>query len=779
MTRLSSLLITGIAWGILTAGNAFAMGTIPNIDLTGLANIPSYIGVPYAPTTREDYQISASQINATQEVAVSANYGSGVTIGIVDSGIEVNNPAFAGRISSESACVTQACIQGYDTGGLSDAAGGHGTFVATVAAGAPGGIAPWTNIAVMRVESNGSIGSDAIDAGIRKAADAGAAVINISVNGAINSIDAINYAASKGATVVIAAGVGAGFLDLSGSSAPFSAGFFRDTTGFTPEALKHLIIVGGVTSSNTLQGNSNYPSDGVIGTSPYNAQYVQDYTQPDGSCPCGGHFVLIITGPTTPYSSLWLVAPSLYTSYAAPQVTGAIALLDARWPVLQRNGTTAQVLFDTAMPLGDPSIYGNGLLNVAQAFQPIGRLMIPTDGGQLVTVKQVAYIIHNGVLGSLGSLASHLSNMTAFDSFQRDFQINLSGGIARQSAALPALSAATAPKPTVSATKFADGSSLAFGTMENTSNGIDHPLGEAGNRNWFLSFNDASGATVAAGYGFPASASFADVLWGGDNSIGSQAAELGVSSALMNLAEGGPFLALGNRIGKSTRLAFSWSQTQTPDPIANSGWAAHDSNAFNAGLSTHMTSYWMAGASLGMLDEKNGLLGSTYDPNGLLNFGAQHRSVSMSVSSAFNLSDKSDLLLEATMVHSDGGNGSGSSLISNVSALNARSFGASLVDRDNFNDGDRIQLSVKSPLRAISGSAGLMTTSVDSNGDPTTTVHRISLRPTGNEADFAVSYQAPLRDNLEWNVSFEGRHDADNIAGASDLIGIVGAKLTF
>ena len=68
-----------------------------------------------------------------------------------------------------------------------------------------------------------------------------------------------------------------------------------------------------------------------------------------------------------------------------------------------------------------------------------------------------------------------------------------------------------APQPTVSSLQFADGSSLAFGNVEANHNGIDHPL-NTGDGGWLVSFTDAGGSTIAAGQGFPASASFAQAL---------------------------------------------------------------------------------------------------------------------------------------------------------------------------------------------------------------------------------------------------------------------------
>ena len=64
------------------------------------------------------------------------------------------------------------------------------------------------------------------------------------------------------------------------------------------------------------------------------------------------------------------------TSYAAPRVTGAIALLGQKFPNLTPQGSKG-VLLDTAIDLGAAGVdlvYGHGLLDVQRALNPIGIL---------------------------------------------------------------------------------------------------------------------------------------------------------------------------------------------------------------------------------------------------------------------------------------------------------------------------------------------------------------------------------------------------------------------
>jgi len=63
------------------------------------------------------------------------------------------------------------------------------------------------------------------------------------------------------------------------------------------------------------------------------------------------------------------------TSYAAPQVSGAVALLQTRWPWLQQYADeTVQIVLQSATDLGAPGVdpvYGWGMLNVESAMSPL------------------------------------------------------------------------------------------------------------------------------------------------------------------------------------------------------------------------------------------------------------------------------------------------------------------------------------------------------------------------------------------------------------------------
>ncbi len=171
---------------------------LPTTGFKGLSfglNDPMF-GQQYAPQT----------IRATE--AWSVTRGAGVTVAVVDTGVDTTHPEFQGRI-----------VEGYNAttrNGNAKDDNGHGTHVAGIVAAAANngagmvGIAPEAKIMPIKVlEADGS-GSDAgVADGIVWAADHGAQVINMSLGGPGESkvlADAVEYALKKGVAVLAAMG---------------------------------------------------------------------------------------------------------------------------------------------------------------------------------------------------------------------------------------------------------------------------------------------------------------------------------------------------------------------------------------------------------------------------------------------------------------------------------------------------------------------------------------------------------------------------------------------
>jgi hypothetical protein len=201
-------------------------------------------------------------------------------------------------------------------------------------------------------------------------------------------------------------------------------------------------------------------------------------------------------------------------------------------------------------------------------------------------------------------------------------------------------------------------------------------------------------------------------------------------------------------------------------------------DAFSSGIEKNISQDLKAGLTVGVLNEQHGLLGSTFSNTGPLNFGDQHQTASLGFTSAYAFGEKTDLLLDVAVARSNGAT-IANSLVSSVSPLYARSWGAALVRHDAIDKGDALSFSLQAPLRVYAGSAAIAVTSVDDNGIGHTASQQVSLRPNGAEMDLTGGYQAPVKDGVSWNVSATYRHDPDNTAGTHDASMLVGTKLSF
>lgn len=139
-----------------------------------------------------------------------AGGGAGVTIAVVDSGVDLDHEDLADRVLPG---------RDYVDGGTPDDEHGHGTHVAGIAAAVTGngrgvaGVAPAASILPVRVlDENGSGSAQDVARGIRWAVDRGARVVNLSLGDLGEPLfgpafdEAIAYAWSRGAIPVVAAG---------------------------------------------------------------------------------------------------------------------------------------------------------------------------------------------------------------------------------------------------------------------------------------------------------------------------------------------------------------------------------------------------------------------------------------------------------------------------------------------------------------------------------------------------------------------------------------------
>jgi serine protease len=149
--------------------------------------------------------------------------GAGITIAVVDTGIDLGHPDLKGKIVAHYDCTSGSCVGGSGAGNDDN---GHGSHVSGIAAATTGngigiaGVAPSAKLMAVKVlDSSGSGRCSDIVTGIRWASDHGARVINLSLGPETGLLDfilgnscvtdlqnAAAYAYGRGDVVVIAAG---------------------------------------------------------------------------------------------------------------------------------------------------------------------------------------------------------------------------------------------------------------------------------------------------------------------------------------------------------------------------------------------------------------------------------------------------------------------------------------------------------------------------------------------------------------------------------------------
>jgi membrane-anchored mycosin MYCP len=284
--------------------------------------------------------------------------GAGITVAVIDSGVDVTHPQLAGRVEA-----------GFDflsnTPGADLDCNSHGTAVGSIVAAQRKdgigfvGLAPGARILPVRVtERQPQDGPDQAPAAtpaqfaqaIRYAADNGARVINLSVvlyRGDPGVEQAVRYAQAKGALLVAAVGN----LQEEGRTAPVPY----------PAAYDGVLGVGAIDQTGTREGKSQVgpyvdlmaPGVGVIGASRVN-----------------GH-------------QAWTG-----TSFAAPMVAAAAALVWSAEPGLSA-ADVARRLIATADPARGgrrSEAYGHGVVNPYRAVterlaagQPVAAQPLPPE----------------------------------------------------------------------------------------------------------------------------------------------------------------------------------------------------------------------------------------------------------------------------------------------------------------------------------------------------------------------------------------------------------------
>ena len=146
----------------------------------------------------------------------------------------------------------------------------------------------------------------------------------------------------------------------------------------------------------------------------------------DFSNACGATKDFCITAPGTNLASPKTETTLDGTSFAAPIVSAAIAVLRQAFPYMKSSEITG-VLFATARDLGVSGvdeIYGHGMLDLERATRPVGVALVPLSDGQTVSLSTAR------VSGTIGhQIQSQDIKFSFVDSFGRAFETKLNDNI--------------------------------------------------------------------------------------------------------------------------------------------------------------------------------------------------------------------------------------------------------------------------------------------------------------------------------------------------------------
>ena len=324
--QLDKLLAVRVRYDSLADLQADLLGNAADFTEVG-ANF--FINIPQTPAKEERTAVNLVPLgdNLRPFLGVTGDcsqWGHGVTIAILDSGVTPDSTFGQGRL--------QFLDLGLGTAAGTGAEDGHGTAVAALAAGmsadAPG-VAPAAGILSIRItDANAQSDVFTLSTAIIAAVDAGAQIVNISLGGYdTNALlaNAINYASERGVVIVASAG--------NDQAAQLT----------WPAADPRVVSVGAV---DALEQQATFSNSGAQ---------------------------LQIAAPGYGVQTAWLNGQRVYfdgTSASAPIVAGAIAAIMSTSPgmsAVQAWQVVQQYANDGGAP-GPDADYGNGILNLGWAM---------------------------------------------------------------------------------------------------------------------------------------------------------------------------------------------------------------------------------------------------------------------------------------------------------------------------------------------------------------------------------------------------------------------------
>lgn len=728
-------------------GGGLASSTSPTLawDSASASTISAY------KTSEYNSQYGLNQINAAEAyAALETNSkevaGGGITIAVVDTGVQTNHVEISGNYTA-----TGSYDFVNDDSDPSDDQG-HGTHVSSIAAGVSDGsgihgVAYESNIVAIKVLDSSSRGSISdVASGITQAATAGADIINLSLGSGstISEIKSVMVTAAASDVLMVAATGNRRSIFDNLTQAEYPARYASDSS-----LAGYVLAVASVDSSSSFSSFSHQCGDAMnyCLAAPGEDIYAAGYS-------------------TTSTSNYEMMSG---TSMSTPHVAGAAAVIRGAWPFLTAPEVT-QILLTTATDLGAlgvDTIYGHGLLNLYAAVQAQGQNTLGYgtsvySGGYSVKSSS---LISDPIFGDAFALnvAPQLNSAIFFDDYGRDYKAFLGNKIsARKVSSLSDLSSMAFNNYSTKTIPLSFGknsaSQLKFQVKSYSESSAPNQLG----LKYLTVDKSKQDVALAASNGFSFAQNFNKNFQAGfsfnrdeiANSRGDTFANFGfisltniaanpfqsfvsgVSTSSGNQRNFNQFFITNKFLGDKFTLNFSqqssYESTSIVSRINNIENRISDLNAaFSPNSSARIS------LSLGNLNEFN---------NNILNSKAlgAFESEGSSKTSYFKISASQKILGDFSVISSfsEGttiikGNSLG--IFRSYSNVRSRSSSLGLVNENIW--GGKVGLIYLQPLRVYSGKANInIPTARDFDGNLTRYSATVSLKPQGRQQDLELFY---------------------------------------
>lgn len=697
---------------------------------------PSPTPTPTSSAQTAEYQASGAAVLAKTAYGYDRGItGKGVTIAVLDSGINTTTPEFAGRISPDSTGFAQTvarcgtCAPETVPPYAIDDHVGHGTEVTSIAAAAQNGVgmqgtAPEATILALKI-----VGPDL--SGVAAGSTTPIPESPIPNPGLI--APALRYAVEKGAFVSV--------LSINGVSAGQIAADQRSAMDAVRQADR--LLVESVSNDTGQDSFTGQIAENLVGSDGTNKGWFLFAVGVDqngvprvsngNAGPLADRVIAAAGNGVQGVGKDGAVTTLTGNSFAAPAVAAAAALLKQYWPQLGGKAI-ATILLDTATDAGAPGVdqvYGVGILNVEKAMQA----QAPASSfaaAQVILARYSSLSLSAPFGGSAGAaaLGRAVGSMTVLDRYGRDYTMRgATGATSRGSGLLAGAMMGSMEAPWI--TSETD-RRLGF-----ASDPIVGPWRPTAGRPATMSFSPARGQTVTI-------------------------------SANANIDQGTGISGSPLRAITSTPVGSSSSWTGSG---WSAGFASGRSRDGRAALSrADFATPWGIGFSVSQLREYGQALGLRGGA-GFVFDSARTTLATVSMSRRVGA-----VLLTARTTAGTTRIDGGSELLRFSGPLLSTAFS---VDGSHPLFGGMAMLGVSSPLRVERARASVLTPVVyDLISRALTTERRtLDLSPSAREMDIELGWSAPLTAASWLRLGLAQAFDAGHVAGARDTAAYVAISI--